>query len=98
MATQEELFAEYGRPEAVPPRRALELLGQTGTVDENAVQAFRYYGKDMADAFTGGGRSEPGRRFLGLVQDPAGDDAWVGAYAISRADEQSVFDAQGRSL
>lgn len=94
--TQEELFAEFGRPEAVPPRRALELLGVTGE-DESRVQAFRYYGRDMADAFTGGGRSEPGRRFLGLAQDPAGEDAWVGAFVISRADEAAVFDAQGRT-
>jgi hypothetical protein len=97
MPTQDELFEEFGRPEAVPPRAALELLDKAGQVDESTVHAFRYYSKDMADAFTGGGRSEPGRQFLGLVQEQ-GTENWVGAYALSRDADAAVFGAQGRVL
>lgn len=97
MPTQDELFEEFGRPEAVPPRQALEMLGMAAQADENTVQAFRYYDRDMAMAFTGGGRSEPGRRFLGMIQE-AGGETWVAAYAISRADEAADFNAQGRVL
>lgn len=102
MPTLDELYAEYGRPDPVPPKQALDTLlnagHSVGDVDPDTVQAFLYYGRDMADAFTNGGQSEPGRQFLGLAESPAGmgHDCWIGAYRVTMPDDQDALRDRNR--
>lgn len=100
MPTQDELFSEYGRPDAVTAPKALELLGLSGQVPMESVQAFGYLGKDMMDAFTNGGQSEPGRKFLGSVlvrEGESGLDYYVAAWQITDA-TQAALERQNRPI
>ena len=73
-----DLFAEFGRPEAVPPAVAVRLLKAVRELkadvgDIGNVQAFRYSGAEMADAFLEGAENpQPGRRFLGRITEAGG--------------------------
>lgn len=89
MPTQEEMFEEYGRPEAYPAPRALDLLGQHD-VDQENVQAFLYYSREMADAFTNNGTSEAGRRFLGVRPVPDRTGCWVAAFELGMGDGEAL--------
>jgi hypothetical protein len=94
--TQDDLFAEFGRPDAVPPAKALEYLGLAGTVDPSTVQAFGYYGADMAEAFMGN-NSAPGRKLLGkTLVASISDDYYIAAYQITDEDAQQAFQGQNR--
>lgn len=91
MPTQDELFEEFGRPEAYPPGKALIALGAPDNVNPGVVQAFFYYSQDMAVAFTNGGRSEPGRRFLGMCE---ADGGWVAAFEMTQGTGAEFNDQQ----